>query len=88
MPGLSDDVFSAGGTPMTVGEALAEIDRRVSPLAGTERVALAEADGRVHKVEGLAVRDVRGDRVQLLAVVDDDDPDTPSVELDLRVELA
>jgi hypothetical protein len=49
--------------------------------------ALPEVDGHVHKVEGLALRGVDGDEVRLLAVVDDDDPDTPSAELDLRVEL-
>ena len=44
--------------------------------------------GRVHKVEGLALRAVDGDEVRLLAVVDDDDPALPSTELDLRVLLA
>ena len=48
---------------------------------------IPEVDGPVHKVEGLALRGVDGDRVRLLAVVDDDDPATPSAELDLRVEL-
>jgi hypothetical protein len=58
---------------------------------GAEVLAVApipEVAGRVHKVEGLALRDVRGDDVRLLAVVDDDDPTSPSAELDLRVELA
>ena len=49
---------------------------------------IPEVDGHVHKVEGLAVRGLDGSRVDLLAVVDDDDPETPSAELDLRVELA
>jgi hypothetical protein len=48
---------------------------------------LPEVDGHVHKVEGLALRAVEGGTVRLLAVVDDDDPETPSAELDLRVEL-
>ena len=48
---------------------------------------LPEVDGHVHKVEGLALRAVEGGTVHLLAVVDDDDPDAPSAELDLRVEL-
>ncbi|SDF17958.1 hypothetical protein SAMN05660662_1214 [Blastococcus aurantiacus] len=48
---------------------------------------LPEIDGHVHKVEGLALRAVEGGTVHLLAVVDDDDPETPSAELDLRVEL-
>ena len=41
----------------------------------------------MHKVEGLALRSVEGGTVHLLTVVDDDDPDAPSAELDLRVEL-
>jgi hypothetical protein len=48
---------------------------------------LPEVDGHVHKVEGLALRTVEGGTVHLLAVVDDDDPDVPSAELHLRVEL-
>jgi hypothetical protein len=48
---------------------------------------IPEVDGHVHKVEGLALRDVRGNEVVLLAVVDDDTPGSPSAELDLRVEL-
>jgi hypothetical protein len=57
---------------------------------GTTVLAVApipEVDGHVHKVEGLALREVRGGEVHLLAVVDDDDPDTPSAELDLRAVL-
>jgi hypothetical protein len=48
---------------------------------------IPEVDGHVHKVEGMAVRGFDGNRVDLLAVVDDDDPSRPSAELDLRVEL-
>ena len=48
---------------------------------------LPEVDGHVHKVEGLALRGFDGARVSLLAVVDSDDPDAPSSELDLVVEL-
>jgi hypothetical protein len=48
---------------------------------------IPEVDGHVHKVEGLALRSIDGSRVHLLAVVDDDDPETASAELDLRVEL-
>ena len=44
-------------------------------------------DGRVTKVEGLALRAVRDDHVQLLAVVDDDDPARPPTALELHVEL-
>ncbi len=39
------------------------------------------------KVEGLTLRAVDGDRVHLLAVVDDDDPTRPSTALELRVAL-
>jgi hypothetical protein len=44
-------------------------------------------DGRVPKVEGLALRGVRDGAVHLLAVVDDDDPTRPSTALELHVEL-
>lgn len=57
---------------------------------GEDVVAIApvpEVAGSVRKVEGLALRGVHGDEVRLLAVVDDDDPTAPSVELDLRVDL-
>ena len=49
---------------------------------------IPEVDGLVHKVEGLALRDVRGAEIRLLAVVDADDPETPSAEIDLRAVLA
>ena len=41
----------------------------------------------MHKVEGLALREVRDGQVHLLAVVDDDDPGVPSAEIDLRAVL-
>lgn len=47
---------------------------------------LPEVAGHVHKVEGLALRRVEGGTVHLLAVVDDDDPETPSTVIDLRVD--
>lgn len=50
-------------------------------------VPVPEVGGHVHKVEGLALRRLDGDEVQLLAVVDDDDPDAPSAEIDLRILL-
>ena len=59
-------------------------------LDGEELLAIApipEVDGHVHKVEGLALRDVRDGQVHLLAVVDDDDPDRPSSEIELRIAL-
>ena len=49
--------------------------------------AIPEVGGHVHKVEGLALRGCRDDEVHLLAVVDDDDPGTPSAEIDLRAVL-
>ena len=67
-----------------VATALALVD-------GDDVVAVTpipEVDGRVHKVEGLGLVDLRDGVVRLLAVVDDDDPDVPSTELDLRVELS
>lgn len=48
---------------------------------------IPEVDGRVPKVEGLAVRSVRDGAVHLLAVVDDDDPTRPSTALELDVDL-
>jgi hypothetical protein len=46
---------------------------------------LPEVSGQVLKVEGLAPHDVRGDRLDVLAVVDVDDPETPSTALVLEV---
>jgi hypothetical protein len=66
-----------------IATALAVVD-------GEEVVAVApipEVAGHVHKIEGLAVRRFADGEVHLLAVVDDDDPGTPSSEIDLRVVL-
>lgn len=52
-----------------------------------DRVLLPEIDGRVAKVEGLAVRSAEGRSVRLLATVDADDADRPSLALDLQVLL-
>ncbi len=46
-----------------------------------------EVDGRVVKVEGLALRGTDGDTVHLVAVVDADDPELPSPQVDLLVGL-
>jgi hypothetical protein len=57
---------------------------------GEEVLAVApipEVDGHVHKIEGLALRGFGGGELRLLAVVDDDDPGTPSSEIELRVDL-
>ncbi|WP_448638192.1 DUF6910 family protein [Geodermatophilus sp. URMC 63] len=48
---------------------------------------IPEVGDRVHTVEGLALREVRDGGVHLLAVVDDDDPEVPSMELELRAVL-
>jgi hypothetical protein len=59
-------------------------------LDGDRVVALEpvpEVGGRVHKVEGLALREVRDGVAHLVAVVDDDDPTRPSAALTLRVLL-
>ena len=48
---------------------------------------IPEVEGHVHKVEGLALREVRDGQVHLLAVVDDDDPTTPSACIELRADL-
>jgi len=67
-----------------VATALALVDgETVLDVAAVPRV-----DGHVHKIEGLAVRAVGGGQVQLLGVVDADDPAAPSRELELRVDLA
>jgi hypothetical protein len=64
-----------------VASALALLDddgvRALTPLP--------EVGGEVLKVEGLAPRDVRGDRLEVLAVVDVDDPQTPSTALVLEL---
>ena len=49
---------------------------------------LAEVDGEVAKVEGLALLDADERGARLLAVVDDDDPDKASAELRLDVHWA
>jgi hypothetical protein len=80
----AEDTPNAVDDGPVVATALALVD-------GADVLAVApipEVDGHVHKVEGLALRAVRDDQVHLLAVVDDDDPTTPSAELVLRVDLA
>jgi molybdopterin molybdotransferase len=47
MAQLSDDCFALGGGLLTVAEALAEIDARLSPVVDTETVALPAACGLV-----------------------------------------
>jgi molybdopterin molybdotransferase len=47
MAQLSDDCFAFGGPMMPVGEAVAIIASRLTAVAETETVGLAEADGRI-----------------------------------------
>ena len=47
MAQLSDDCFAFGDDMMTTEAALAELGTRVSPVAGTERIALGDALGRI-----------------------------------------
>ena len=79
----AEDTPNAVDDGPVVATALALIDgERVLAV-----VPIPEVDGHVLKIEGLALREVRDGRVYLLAVVDADDPDTPSAELELRVVL-
>ena len=64
-----------------VGTALALLD-------DAELLAVAplpEVQGRPHKIEGLALRPGTGEHLDVLAVVDADDPELPSEALELRV---
>jgi hypothetical protein len=76
----AEDTPNAVDDGPVVATALALLDGdRVLAVA-----RLPEVNGAVRKVEGLAVRDVRGGEVHLLAVVDVDDPTRPSAVLRLR----
>ncbi|MCA2216245.1 DUF6910 family protein [Jidongwangia harbinensis] len=79
--GAAEDTPNAVDDGPVVGAALALLDgdRSVSVAA------LPATGGAVFKVEGLAVRRARAGEVSLLAVVDADDPETPSAQLLLRV---
>jgi hypothetical protein len=80
----AEDTPDAVADGPVVATALALVD-------GERLVAVApipEVDDHVHKVEGLALREVRDGQVHLMAVVDDDDPDAPSAVLELRVDLS
>ena len=79
----AEDTPNAVDDGSVVATALALIDgERVLAV-----VPIPEVDGRVHKIEGLALREIRNGEAHLLAVVDDDDPGTPSAEFQLRVLL-
>ncbi len=47
MAQLSEDAFAFGGDLMRVDEALGLVAARIRPVAETERVAVADSDGRV-----------------------------------------
>ncbi len=79
----AEDTPNAVDDGPVVATALALLDGAQVLAVGQ----IPEVDGRVHKVEGLALRGVRDGEVRLLAVVDADDPEVPSAELELRVRL-
>ena len=80
----AEDTPNAVDDGPVVAAALALVDgETVLDIA-----ALPEIGGRVHKVEGLALRGIEDARVCLLGVVDDDDPAAPSVQLELVVEFS
>lgn len=58
MAQLSDDCFAFGGALMTVAAALAEIGRRVGPVAAAETVPLAACSGRILAGDVTALRSV------------------------------
>jgi hypothetical protein len=79
----AEDTPNAVDDGPVVATALVLVDGgRVLDLA-----PIPEVDGRVAKVEGLALRRLDGDRVDLLAVVDADDPELPSPQVELSVTL-
>jgi len=80
----AEDTPNAVDDGPVVATALALVDSETV----LDVAPIPEVDGRVHKIEGLALRGIRDGEVHLLAVVDADDPDTPSAELDLRAALS
>ncbi|WNV76771.1 DUF6910 family protein [Geodermatophilus sp. DSM 44513] len=79
----AEDTPNAVDDGPVVAAALVLVDGDVVLDVG----ALPEVDGQVAKVEGLALRGTRDGALQLLAVVDDDDPTGPAAALELHVEL-
>jgi hypothetical protein len=77
----AEDASSTYDDGPVVGSALALLDGdRVLDV-----VELPLLDGQVAKVEGLALAGRRGDVIDLVAVVDADDPTVPSLLLELTV---
>ncbi|HWB50726.1 MAG TPA: gephyrin-like molybdotransferase Glp [Stellaceae bacterium] len=58
MAQLSDDCFAFGGTLLSVDEALALIERRVTPVVEAETVPLGDALGRILARDLIAAMDV------------------------------
>jgi hypothetical protein len=78
----AEDAPSTYDDGPVVGSALALLDGdRVVEVAELPRL-----DGEVAKVEGLALAAHRDDRIDLVAVVDADDPTVPSLLLELVVD--
>jgi hypothetical protein len=80
---VAEDTPNAVDDGPVVATALALLDGETV----LDMAPVPEVGGSVHKVEGLALREVRNGEVHLLAVVDDDDPCAASAEIDLRVLL-
>jgi hypothetical protein len=80
----AEDSPNAVDDGAVVATALALLDGE----AVLDVAPIPEVDGHVHKIEGLALREVRDGQVQLLAVVDADDPETPSAAIELIADLA
>ncbi len=58
MAQLSDDCFAFGGRLLTLDAALALIQSETRPVAGTERLTLADADGRILAADLIAPIDL------------------------------
>ncbi len=78
----AEDTPNAIDDGPVVGVALALVHGD-DPLALTP---LSAPDGSVYKVEGLGLRDIGNRGLDLIAVVDADDPLVPSTELTVRVD--
>jgi hypothetical protein len=83
MSAAAEDRPNAVDDGPVVATALALVDgEKVVDVA-----PISEADGHVHKIEGLALRELGDVQVHLFAVVADDDPDTPSACIELRADM-
>ena len=79
----AEDAPDAVADGDVVGAALAVIDDE--DVITVEQLPTGD-DGSVRKVEGLAIRNATHGRLDVVAVVDQDDPHTPSVALTLDVQ--